>query len=67
MKVVTMMNSVPGRLGRALVGVVLIAAGVLSGGTIGLMLALAGLMPLAAGAAGACLPAPLLRAPFHAR
>jgi Inner membrane protein YgaP-like, transmembrane domain len=62
MKVVEMMNSVPGRAARALAGVVLIAAGGLTGGTVGLALALAGLVPLAAGAVGVCLPAPLLRA-----
>jgi hypothetical protein len=67
MKVVKMMNSVPGRAGRALAGMVLIAAGGLTGGTGGLVLALVGLVPLAAGAAGVCLPAPLLPAPFRAR
>jgi len=67
MKIVKMMNSVQGRAGRALAGVVLIAAGGLTGGTGGLVLALVGLVPLAAGAAGVCLPAPLLRARFRAR
>jgi hypothetical protein len=67
MKIVKLMNSVPGRAGRALAGVVLIAAGGLTGGTDGLVLALVGLMPLAAGAAGVCLPAPVLRVPFRAR
>ena len=67
MKVVKMMNSVRGRAGRALAGVVLIAAGGLTGGAGGLVLALIGLVPLAAGATGVCLAAPLLRAPFRAR
>jgi hypothetical protein len=67
MKIVRMMNSVPGRASRALAGVVLIAAGGLTGGTGGLVLAPAGLVPLAAGAVGVCLPEPLLRAPFRGR
>jgi hypothetical protein len=49
MKVVKLMNSPLGRAGRALAGVVLIAAGVFAGGTGGLVLALVGLVPLAAG------------------
>jgi hypothetical protein len=48
MKIVKLMNSPPGRAGRALAGVALIAAGVLTGGPGGLVLALAGLVPLAA-------------------
>jgi Inner membrane protein YgaP-like, transmembrane domain len=67
MKVVKLMNSSPGRAGRVLVGLVLIAAGALAGGAGGLVLALVGLVPLAAGATGVCLAAPLLRAPLRAR
>jgi DUF2892 family protein len=67
MKVVKLMNSPQGRAGRALVGLVLIAAGALAGGTGGLALALTGLAPLAAGATGVCLAAPLLRVPLRAR
>ena len=67
MKVVKVMNSPQGRTGRVLAGVLLIAAGVLAGGTGGLILAVAGLVPLAAGATGACLAAPLLRAPLRTR
>ena len=67
MKVVKVMNSPQGRAGRVLAGVVLIAAGALAGGIGGLVLALAGLVPLAAGATGVCLAAPLLRAPLRTR
>ena len=67
MKIVKVMNSPQGRAGRVLAGVVLIAAGVLAGGIGGLVLVVVGLVPLAAGAAGVCLAAPLLRAPLRAR
>jgi hypothetical protein len=49
MKIVKLMNSPQGWAGRALAGVALIAAGVLTGGPGGLVLALAGLVPLAVG------------------
>ena len=67
MKVVKVMNSPQGRAGRVLAGAVLIVAGVLAGGTGGLVLALVGLVPLAAGATGVCLAAPLLRTSLRAR
>lgn len=67
MRIVRMMNSTAGRGGRALAGVGLIAAGAAVGGGTGLVLALVGLVPLAAGAAGACVAAPLLHAPLRAR
>ena len=67
MKIVKVMNSPQGRAGRVLAGVVLIAAGVLAGGIGGLVLVVVGLVPLAAGATGVCLAAPLLRAPLRAR
>ncbi len=67
MKVVRLMNSTAGRGARILAGLALIAAGTVAGGGTGLVLALAGLVPLAAGAAGACLAAPLLHAPLRAR
>ncbi len=67
MKTVKLMNSPAGRGARVLAGVALIAAGMLIGGTGGLVLALVGLVPLAAGAAGVCLAAPVLHAPPRAR
>jgi hypothetical protein len=67
MKIVRVMNSRGGRLARGLAGVALIVAGAVTGGTGGLVLAVIGLVPLAAGATGTCLAAPLLRAPARAR
>jgi hypothetical protein len=67
MRVAQLMNSPAGRVARAVAGLALILAGSLTGGTGGLVLALIGLVPLAAGAAGVCVAAPLLRAPFRAR
>lgn len=67
MRAAQLMNSPAGRAARAVAGLALIAAGALSGGTGGLVLALTGLIPLAAGAAGVCVAAPLLKAPFRAR
>jgi hypothetical protein len=67
MKGVKLLNSPQGRAARALAGLALIAGGVLTGGAGGLVLALAGLVPLAAAATGTCLAAPLLRAPLRAR
>jgi hypothetical protein len=67
MRIVRLMNSPGGRLARALAGVALIVAGGIAGGAGGLVLALAGLVPLAAGAFGVCLAAPLLRAPARGR
>jgi hypothetical protein len=48
-------------------GLVLLAAGIAAGGIGGLVLAVIGLVPLAAGALGRCLAAPLIRAPVRAR
>ncbi len=62
MKIVRLMNSPGGRIGRGVAGVALIVAGAFTGGAGGLVLALVGLVPLAAGAFGVCLAAPLLRA-----
>jgi hypothetical protein len=64
MKVAQLMNSPAGRVARAVAGLARILAGALTGG---LVLALIGLAPLAAGAAGVCVAAPLLRAPFRAQ
>jgi hypothetical protein len=54
-------------MARGLAGVALVAAGWITGGAGGLVLALVGLVPLTAGAFGICLAAPLLRAPARAR
>jgi hypothetical protein len=67
MRVVKLMNGTAGRSGRVLAGLALIIAGITIGGTGGLLLAVAGAVPLAAGAAGVCLAAPLLHAPLRSR
>src|ERR1035441_7770264 len=67
MRVVKLMNGMAGRSARVLAGLALIAGGIAAGGTGGLVLALIGVVPLAAGAAGACLAAPLFRVPPRAR
>jgi hypothetical protein len=66
-RVVKLMNGVAGRSARVLAGLALIAGGIAVGGTGGLVLTLLGVVPLAAGAAGACLAAPLLRTPLRTR
>jgi hypothetical protein len=58
MRVVRLMNGVAGRSARVLAGLALIAGGIAAGGAGGLVLALIGVVPLAA---GACLAAPLVR------
>ncbi|MFI5063593.1 MAG: YgaP-like transmembrane domain [Streptosporangiales bacterium] len=67
MRIVKVMNGTAGRAGRVLGGLALIIGGIAAGGTGGLVLAVIGVVPLAAGAAGACLAAPLLHAPLRAR
>jgi len=58
MRIVQLMNSRAGRAARVLAGLALIGTGAALGGTGGLVLALIGVVPLAA---GACLAAPLVR------
>ncbi len=67
MNVVKIMNSAAGRSARVVAGLALIGAGLVTGGTGGLVLAVVGAIPLLAGVAGVCLAAPLLRAPLRAR
>jgi hypothetical protein len=67
MRTVRFMNGTAGRSARVLAGLALIIGGIAAGGTGGLVLAVIGVIPLAAGAAGACLAAPLLHAPLRAR
>ena len=61
------MASPIGRGARALVGLVLIVIGIASGGTGGWILAVVGLVPLAAGVFNVCLIAPLIKAPFSGK
>ena len=67
MNLVAEMNSMVGRGVRVVLGLVLVVLGLVVGGGGGLALAIVGLVPLAAGAFGVCLAAPLFRAPFAAR
>jgi hypothetical protein len=61
------MASPAGRWLRIGAGAALIAVGVVMGGTGGIVLAIVGVLPLAAGASDRCLFAPLFRAPFSGR
>jgi len=54
------MAGTAGRALRALAGIALITAGLITGGTAGTILAVVGLLPLAAGVFGFCLLGPLL-------
>lgn len=56
---IDLMAGPAGRAVRAAAGVALIAIGLTSGGTGGVVLAVVGLVPLAAGAFGFCLLGPL--------
>jgi Inner membrane protein YgaP-like, transmembrane domain len=67
MHVVKLMNGMAGRSGRVLAGLAIIIAGITIGGTGGLVLTVIGVIPLAAGAVGVCLAAPLLHVPLRAR
>lgn len=50
------MNSMPGRLARILLGLVLIALGLRAGGGVGYAVAAVGLLPIALGVSGHCMP-----------
>ena len=58
MDVVNFMAGTAGRAARALAGLALIALGLVMGGTAGVVVALVGLVPLAAGVFGFCLLGP---------
>ncbi|MGI8686194.1 MAG: YgaP-like transmembrane domain [Acidimicrobiales bacterium] len=62
MAILRFLGSQPGRIVRIVVGIALIAAGVLLGGT-GLVLTVVGLLPLAAGVFDFCMLGPLFRLP----
>ena len=61
------MASPAGRIARIVAGIVLIILGLVIGGAAGWIIAIVGLVPLAAGALDVCLFAPLLKAPFRGR
>lgn len=56
-----------GRIIRAVAGVVLIAVGIVIGGTTGLVVGIIGLVPLAAGVFNFCLIGPLVGGYFSGR
>lgn len=56
-----------GRGVRILAGIVLMIVGWALGGALGVVLALVGLVPLAAGVFNFCVFAPILRVPFNGR
>ena len=64
MAFVTMMQSNGGRIARAVVGLVMVAIGLVLGGG-WLALAVVGLVPLAAGVFDFCLAAPLVHLPLR--
>jgi hypothetical protein len=62
------MSSTAGRLIRIVAGIVLIVAGLFfAHGTLGIVLAVVGLVPLLAGIANVCVFAPLFGGPFLAK
>ena len=63
---VAFMSSTAGRVTRIVAGVVLVAVGAALGGA-GWILAVVGLVPLAAGVGDVCVFAPLFGAPFSGR
>lgn len=67
MTLVRFMSSAAGRVLRIVLGLVLVAVGYLLGGTAGIVLAIVGLVPIAAGVANVCLIAPVFGAPFSGR
>jgi hypothetical protein len=58
------MASPLGRGGRIVLGAVLIVIGLVVGGVIGWIIAIAGLLPLSLGIINGCILAPFLKVPF---
>ena len=65
MKFARFMSSASGRGLRVAAGLVLIGGGIALGSTGGWVIAVIGVVPLAAGALNVCLLGPLLGAPLH--
>ena len=65
MKPIDIIGSQPGRVLRIAAGVGIITAGMRRGDTRGRVLAAAGLVPLAAGAADVCVLGPLVNGPMR--
>lgn len=62
-----MMATPVGRLARIAAGAALVALGYALGGSLGIVLAVVGLVPIAAGLFNVCFIAPLLRVPLRGR
>ena len=58
------MASPLGRGGRVVIGVIMIVLGLMLGGAVGWIVAIAGLLPLALGVGNRCILAPFLHVPF---
>ncbi len=67
MSFVNFMAGTAGRVLRAVVGALLVVVGFFVGGTLGVVLLVVGLLPLATGVLGVCLLAPLVGAPLTHR
>jgi len=67
MEFVTFMSSTAGRVARVVAGIALIVIGFLIGGAGGWILAIVGLVPLAAGIFDVCLFGPLLKQPMSGK
>lgn len=65
MRFVQFMSTPAGRSARIVAGVLLVVAGLFTGGTAGWVIGIVGLVPLAAGATDTCLLAPLFHSPLH--
>ena len=65
MKLIDIIGSQPGRVLRIVAGVGIITTGLRRGGTGGRVLAAAGVVPLAAGAADMCVLGPLVHGPLQ--
>ena len=61
------MATTTGRAVRVVAGLALIVIGLAVGGAGGVVLALVGLVPLAAGVLDVCFLAPLFKVPFHGK
>lgn len=67
MTLVRFMSTTYGRALRIALGIALVAFGYLAGGTAGVVIAVVGIVPVAAGALNVCLFAPLFGAPLSGR
>ena len=67
MSFVTFMGSTAGRAVRVVAGLALIGAGIAVGGTAGVVIAVVGVVPLAAGTFNLCLFAPLFGCDLRGR